>query len=63
MPFLTFTSFLAGVDAERAGNEDFLKFVEQVLMRNDVTTVEQVAEVTADTICYDGVGSVSGGAS
>ena len=61
MSVAALNAFLAGVDPARAGNEEFLKFVEAVLARNDVTTIEQLAEVTADTISYEGIGSVSAG--
>ena len=54
-------AFLAGVDAARADNAEFLNFVEMVLARNDVTTIGQLAEITADTISYEGLGSVSAG--
>jgi hypothetical protein len=66
MAVVSFTAFLTGVDAERAKNPnfgDFVKFVEDCLQKNDVTTVEQLAEVTADNISYEGLGAVSAGMS
>ena len=61
MSGVSLNAFLVGVDAARAGNGDFLTFVETVLAKNDVTTIEQLAEVTAETMSYDGLGSVSAG--
>ena len=59
MANVSFKVWLAGIDTARGA--EFVTFVENVLVGNEITTVAQLADVTAESISYEGMGAVTAG--